>query len=220
MVNVVLWNWKCYRLMSKSEKPDEMKMILEFSGSGPNILFIRWSCKAEQGYFHHLSALAYAVLSSMKDREWWCFSLYFKAPAMTKIDPQPSMQLTFFKSISGKVINKRCIVAKLLFCAKRFKVAPYSLALSSVSFNYSLPDSVAENSYFNPANLSSVNKVASKWRQYSLPWQSKKRSKIGYFGPFEANNLSTTRWNFLFSMSFCSIGKKKTSLQLLSKIST
>ena len=49
---------KCYRSMSKSEKPHEMKMILEFSNSGLNIVFKRCSCKAGQGHCHHLSALA------------------------------------------------------------------------------------------------------------------------------------------------------------------
>ena len=62
--------------------------------------------------------------------------------------------------------------------------------------------------YFKPVTLLSVNKVTSKWRQYSLLWQHKKRPKIGYFGPFQPNNLETTWWKFLFSMYFRSIGKK------------
>ena len=37
---------KCFRLMSKSDKPHEMKMILEFSEWGSNIVFRRCSCKA------------------------------------------------------------------------------------------------------------------------------------------------------------------------------
>ena len=48
---------KCYRSMSKSEKPHEIKMILEFADSGSNTVFRRCSCKAGQGYCHHLSAL-------------------------------------------------------------------------------------------------------------------------------------------------------------------
>jgi len=60
---------KCYRSMSKSEKPHEMKIILEFNDSGSNIVFRRCSCKAGQGHCHHLSALAYAVLSSMKESD-------------------------------------------------------------------------------------------------------------------------------------------------------
>ena len=55
--------------MSKSEKPHEMKMILEFSDSGSNIVFRRCSCKAGQGHRHHPSALAYVLLSSMKESD-------------------------------------------------------------------------------------------------------------------------------------------------------
>ena len=60
---------KCFQWMSKSEKPQKMKMILEFSDSGSNIVFRRCSCKARQGHCHHLSALAYAVLSSLKESD-------------------------------------------------------------------------------------------------------------------------------------------------------
>ena len=92
---------KCYRSMSKSEKPHEMKMILEFSDSGSNIVFKRCSCKAGQGHCHHLSALAYAVLSSMKksDDASACTSKpqQWHVPRGAKIDPQPWMQLTFSK---------------------------------------------------------------------------------------------------------------------------
>ena len=89
---------KCYR-SSKSEKPHEMKMILEFSDSGLNIVFKRCSCKARQGHSHHLSALAYAVLSSMKksDDASACTlkPQQWHVPRGAKIDPQPWMQLTF-----------------------------------------------------------------------------------------------------------------------------
>ena len=92
---------KCYRSMSKSEKPHEMKMILEFIDSGSNIVFKRCSCKAGQGQCHHLSALAYAVLSSMKksDDALACTSKpqQWHVPRGAKIDPQPWMQLPFSK---------------------------------------------------------------------------------------------------------------------------
>ena len=85
----------------KSEKPHEMKMILEFSDSGSNIVFKRCYCKAGQGHCHHLSALAYAVLSSMKksDDASACTSKpqQWHVPRGAKIDPQPWMQLTFSK---------------------------------------------------------------------------------------------------------------------------
>ena len=57
---------KCYWLMSKLEKPHEMKMILVFSDSRSNTEFRRCPCKARQGHCHHLLALAYTVLNSMK----------------------------------------------------------------------------------------------------------------------------------------------------------
>ena len=57
---------KCYWLMSKLEKPREMKMILVFSDSRSNTEFRRCPCKARQGHCHHLLALAYTVLNSMK----------------------------------------------------------------------------------------------------------------------------------------------------------
>ena len=38
-----------------------------------------------------------------------------------------------------------------------------------------------------------------------------KEVKIGYFGPFEADNLWTSRWKVLFSKYFCLIGKKNIS---------
>jgi len=92
--------------MSKSEKPHEMKMILEFSDSGSNIVFRRCSCYAGQGHRHHPSALAYAVLSSMKEGDGTsaCTS---KPPKWhvsrgAKIDPQPWMQLNFSKPSVGK----------------------------------------------------------------------------------------------------------------------
>ena len=43
-----------------------------------------------------------------------------------------------------------------------FKVAPYCSALTSLAFNYSLPDSVAENLLLQTNKSLSVNKVASK----------------------------------------------------------
>ena len=55
--------------MSKSVKPYEMKIILEFSVSGLNIVLRRCSYKAGQGHCHHLSALAYVVLSSMTESD-------------------------------------------------------------------------------------------------------------------------------------------------------
>ena len=92
---------KCYRSMSKSEKPHEMKMILEFIDSGSNIVFKRCSYKAGQGHCHHLSALVYAVLSSLKksDDASACTSKpqQWHVPRGAKIDPQPWMQLTFSK---------------------------------------------------------------------------------------------------------------------------
>ena len=48
---------KCYRSMSKSEKPHEMKMILEFRDSGSNIVFRRCSCYAGQGHCHPIPQL-------------------------------------------------------------------------------------------------------------------------------------------------------------------
>ena len=99
---------KCYRSMSKSEKPHEMKIILEFSDSGSNIVFRRCSsqCKAGQGHCHHLSALAYAVLSSMKESDGAsaCTSKpqQWHVPRGAKIDPQPWMQLNFSKPSVGK----------------------------------------------------------------------------------------------------------------------
>ena len=102
---------KCYRSMSKSEKPHEMKMILEFSDSGSNIVFKRCSCKAGQGHCHHLSALAYAVLSSMKesDSASACTSKpqQWHVPRGAKIDPQPWMHLNFSKPSVGKESSVR-----------------------------------------------------------------------------------------------------------------
>ena len=97
---------KCFRSMSKSEKPHEMKMILEFSDSGSNIVFRRCSCKAGQGHCHHLSALAYAVLSSLKESDVAsaCTSKLqqWHVPRGAKINPQPWMQLNFSKPSVGK----------------------------------------------------------------------------------------------------------------------
>ena len=55
---------KCYRLKYESGKPQMMKMILESSDSGSNIVFTSCSYKAGQGHLRHLWALANAVLSS------------------------------------------------------------------------------------------------------------------------------------------------------------
>ena len=97
---------KCFRWMSKSEKPHEMKMILEFSDSGSNIVFRRCCCKAGQGHCHHLSALAYAVLSSLKESDVAsaCTSKLqqWHVPRGAKINPQPWMQLNFSKPSVGK----------------------------------------------------------------------------------------------------------------------
>lgn len=97
---------KCYRSMSKSEKPHEMKMILEFSDSGSNVVFRRCSCKAGQGHCHHLSALAYAVSSSLKETDGAsaCTSKpqQWHVSRGAKIDPQPCMQLNFSKPSVGK----------------------------------------------------------------------------------------------------------------------
>ena len=97
---------KCYRSMSKSEKPHEMKMILEFSDSGSNVVFRRCSCKAGQGHCHYLSALAYAVSSSLKETDGAsaCTSKpqQWHVSRGAKIDPQPCMQLNFSKPSVGK----------------------------------------------------------------------------------------------------------------------
>ena len=97
---------KCFRWMSKSEKPHEMKMILEFSDSGSNIVFRRCSCNAGQQHCHHLSALAYAVLSSLKESDVAsaCTSKpqQWHVPRGAKINPQPLMQLNFSKPSVGK----------------------------------------------------------------------------------------------------------------------
>ena len=89
----------CY----ERKKVHEMKMILEFSDSGSNIVFKRCSCKARQGHCHHLLALAYAVLSSMKKSfdASACTSKpqQWHVPRAAKIDPQPWMQLTFSKPL-------------------------------------------------------------------------------------------------------------------------
>ena len=102
--------------MSKLEKPHEMKIILEFSDSGLNIVFRRCSCKARRGHCHHLSALAYMVLSSMKESDGAsaCTSKPQQWHVLrgAKIDLQPWMQLNFFKTIGGKGI-KRCITVPL-----------------------------------------------------------------------------------------------------------
>ena len=87
----------CY----ERKKLHEMKMIFEFSNSGLNIVFKRCSCQAWQGHCHHLLALAYAVLSSMKksDDASACTSKLqqWHVPRAAKINPQPWMQLTFSK---------------------------------------------------------------------------------------------------------------------------
>ena len=92
----------CY----ERKKVREMKMILEFSDSGSNIVFKRCSCKARQGHCHHLLALAYAVLSSMKksDDASACTSKpqQLHVPRVAKIDPQPWMQLMFSKPLVEK----------------------------------------------------------------------------------------------------------------------
>ena len=97
---------KCFRWMSKSEKPHEMKMILEFSDSGSNIVFRRCSCNAGQQHCHHLSALAYAELSSLKESDVAsaCTSKLqqWHVPRGAKINPQPWMQLNFSKPSVGK----------------------------------------------------------------------------------------------------------------------
>ena len=97
---------KCFRSMSKSEKPHEMKIILEFSDSGSSIVFRRCSCKAGQGHCHHLSALAYAVVSSLKESDVAsaCTSKpqQWHVPRGAKINPQPWMQLNFSKPSVGK----------------------------------------------------------------------------------------------------------------------
>jgi len=81
-------------------------MILEFSDSGLNIVFRRCSCKAGQGHYHHLSALAYAVLSSMKESDGAsaCTSKpqQWHVPRGAKINPQPWMQLNFSRPSVGK----------------------------------------------------------------------------------------------------------------------
>ena len=91
--------------MSKSEKPHEMKMILEFSDSGLNIVFRRCSCKAGKGHCHHLLALAYVVLSSMKESDGAsaCTSKpkQWHVPRGAKIDLQCWMQLNFSKPLLG-----------------------------------------------------------------------------------------------------------------------
>ena len=83
---------KCYWLMSKLEKPREMKMILVFSDSRSNTEFRRCPCKARQGHCHHLLALAYTVLNSMKksDGASACTSKPQQrhVPRGAKIDPQ------------------------------------------------------------------------------------------------------------------------------------
>ena len=50
---------KCFHSMSKSVKLHEMKIIIETSAPGPNIVSRKCTCKAGLGHCHHLSALAY-----------------------------------------------------------------------------------------------------------------------------------------------------------------
>ena len=91
---------KCYRSMSKSEKPHEMTIIFE-----SNIVFRKCSCKAGQGRGHHLSALKEsddASACTSKSQQW-------HVPRGKKIEREPCMQLIFFKTIGGKGIIKRCI---------------------------------------------------------------------------------------------------------------
>lgn len=78
--------------MSKLEKPREMKMILVFNDSRSNTEFRRCPCKARQGHCHHLLALVYTVLNSMKksDGASACTSKPQQqhVPRGAKIDPQ------------------------------------------------------------------------------------------------------------------------------------
>ena len=67
-------------------------------------MFRRCSCEAGQGHCHYLSALAYALLSSVKERDGAlaCTSMQWHVPRGTKIDLQPWMQLNFSKPSVGK----------------------------------------------------------------------------------------------------------------------
>jgi len=81
-------------------------MVLELSDSGSNIVFRRCSCKAGQGHGHHLLALAYAVLSFMKESDGAsaCTSKpqQWHVPSGAKIDTHPWMHLNFSKPSVGK----------------------------------------------------------------------------------------------------------------------
>lgn len=63
-----------------------------------------------QGHCHHLSALAYAVLSSTKDHDGASASTskrkQWYVPRGAKIDPQSWMQLNFSKPSVGKQLKR------------------------------------------------------------------------------------------------------------------
>ena len=85
---------KCFRFMSESEIPHEMKIIIENSAPGPNIVFTTCTCKVELGHCRHLSVLAYAVVSSVEDsdRAGTSKPQQWHVPRSSKINPQPCMQ--------------------------------------------------------------------------------------------------------------------------------
>ena len=77
-------------------------------------------------------------------------------------------------------------------CPNAVKVAPYCLALQSLAFDYSSPDSVAEKLLLQTSKSFRRQQSGIQVTAIFIAMATRKEVTIGYFGPFEANNINYT----------------------------